>query len=182
MGKMELSKCEKEVMEILYSAEMELNLEEIKGTVNTRYKHEWKRQTVATFVDRLTKKGWLSKEKKGKCYYYKPARTKHELKIRPSYYAAVANAEYAKARLEELKRIQSGGWISCSEQPLKEDSYIVAWIPENLEVRCDRPHYYGIFDYENGDWNIDVPDSFKNIGIIMLAYRPLPEPYRSKGE
>lgn len=28
MGKMELSKCEKEVMEILYSAEMELNMQQ----------------------------------------------------------------------------------------------------------------------------------------------------------
>lgn len=83
---------------------------------------------------------------------------------------------------EDIRVDENEGWIPCSSEPTEEGSYIVAWVPEHLEVRCDSPHYYGIFEYENGEWSIDVPNGYKNIGIVMLAYRPLPQPYQPKGE
>ena len=40
----------------------------------------WKKTTIATFLTRLTEKGALSAEKKGKLYYYTPRITEKEYK------------------------------------------------------------------------------------------------------
>lgn len=66
---LDLSKCEKEIMAVIYRGG-EIDTNDVRGRVNADYKHEWKIQTVHSFLCRLTEKGWLAKCKKdGKCYY-----------------------------------------------------------------------------------------------------------------
>lgn len=66
-----LSVCEEEVyLEICWMSEPPA-LEDVRSAVN-RLGHEWKPQTVSTFLNRLVKKRYLSMWKKGRYYYYKP--------------------------------------------------------------------------------------------------------------
>lgn len=76
MGRMskatELSKCEEQVLSVIWSAEEKLALNEIRDRVNTRYGHEWKPQTVSTFLVRMVKKGILNAERSGRYILYTP--------------------------------------------------------------------------------------------------------------
>ena len=51
---------------------------EVQERVNKKFNHEWKPQSVSTFLTRLVKKGWLNAYKKGKVYYYQPIFSKDE--------------------------------------------------------------------------------------------------------
>ena len=67
-----ISKCEEEVfLSIFRLSHDDAALQQVMGTVNEKFKHEWKPQTVSTFLTRLIKKGYLRMERKGRyCYYY----------------------------------------------------------------------------------------------------------------
>lgn len=56
---MKLSKCEQEVMSVIYNLDKTVNFNEIWQAVNTQLTKKWKLQTVSTFVARLVKKGYL---------------------------------------------------------------------------------------------------------------------------
>ena len=71
-------------------------------------------------------------------------------------------------------------WHRPDEIPDTEDSYIVAWLLKGKHSRADTPHYYAIWNYEDGEWQIDMPNVFDGKEIILLAWMELPEPY--KGE
>ena len=70
---MRLSKCEEQVMSIIWSTEEELDLMQTLERVNEKYGHEWKSQTVSTFLVRLVKKNYLIPRKQGRYTYYRPA-------------------------------------------------------------------------------------------------------------
>lgn len=76
-------------------------------------------------------------------------------------------------------RTEHPKWIPYWERLPEEDvddSYLIAWVPSN--AKCDHPHYYQVADWEDGDWtNIDFGD-FEE--IIILAWMPLPEPYKEE--
>ena len=50
--KMELTKCESQVMMIIWSTDYDMALPEIMDLVNHRYQKSWKPQTVSTFLTR----------------------------------------------------------------------------------------------------------------------------------
>lgn len=77
---------------------------------------------------------------------------------------------------------KNNGWIPVSEPPKEDDTYIVAWVPLVYPVSKGLTHYYGLFDYdsETDDWSIDVPDNYKENGIEILAWKPLPAPYKNE--
>lgn len=67
-----LSRSEKEVLSIIYESEQKLNLQEIMELVNEKYNHQWKPQTVSTFLSRTVHKGYLESKREGRHVYYNP--------------------------------------------------------------------------------------------------------------
>ena len=82
-----LSKCEEEVLLIIYSLD-EAPLNMVNARANKKYAHEWKPQTVSTFLSRLVRKGYLTTKRKGRFTYY---------------YPAIPRDTYCKKQVEELK-------------------------------------------------------------------------------
>lgn len=85
---MRLSKCEEQVMSVIWNAENELDLMNTLERVNEKYEHEWRPQTVSTFLARLVKKNYLITRKQGRYTYYRPV---------------VAKEDYKRAAVEELE-------------------------------------------------------------------------------
>ena len=66
-----ISECEEQVMICIWRSKDAPNLQMALKDANARFGHEWKPQTVSTFLTRLIKKGYLRMERKGRyCYYY----------------------------------------------------------------------------------------------------------------
>lgn len=84
-----LSSCEEEVFVCVCRACEPPALEDVRSVVNLSKGHDWKPQTVSTFLQRTVKKGYLKMERKGRYCYYYPL-----LDLR----------EYQKMRLLEMKR------------------------------------------------------------------------------
>lgn len=88
--KSKLSECEKMIMSILYSAEKDLDLAAITEKSKERFKKDWKLQTVATFMSRLQKKGYIS--------VYRIDRYSH-------YHPEIEIEEYNQMVLEEVREL-----------------------------------------------------------------------------
>lgn len=73
-----LPRCEQQVLSIIYSASQPLALQETMNAANDKFKHNWKPQTVSTFLRRLVMKGYLSATRKGRYTYYAPVKDKKE--------------------------------------------------------------------------------------------------------
>lgn len=84
--------------------------------------------------------------------------------------------------LEESKTRDKKVWHRPDEIPDTEDCYIVAWLPKVGQCKADSPHYYAIWSYEDGEWQIYVPNDFTGKEIILLAWTELPEPYHKECE
>lgn len=67
-----ISECEEQVMIVVWNSEKTPDLSATMRAVNKRFGHEWKPQTVSTFLHRLVEKGYLSMERKGRYCYYTP--------------------------------------------------------------------------------------------------------------
>lgn len=67
-----LSECEEQVMIVIWNSKEAPDLQMALKDVNVRFEHEWKPQTVSTFLARLVKKGYLSMERRGRYCYYTP--------------------------------------------------------------------------------------------------------------
>lgn len=68
----ELSKCEEQVMSVIWASEKALDLQPIIAEVNEHFNHEWASQTVSTYLQCLCKKGYLRMERNGRYKYYYP--------------------------------------------------------------------------------------------------------------
>lgn len=73
-----LSECEEQVMYIIWECTAAPDLRTVMGMVNIKYGHDWKPQTVSTFMARLRKKGYLSIARKGRFMFYTPLIAKTE--------------------------------------------------------------------------------------------------------
>lgn len=67
-----ISECEEMIMKVLWEAEKDLDLVEVTEGVSSRYGKQWKLQTVATFMTRLKRKGWIDIYKEKRYSYYHP--------------------------------------------------------------------------------------------------------------
>lgn len=69
--------------------------------------------------------------------------------------------------------VGTNGWIPCSERlPEEYGDYLVCW------TDITRGQYYEIVEYEpNNGWIGDIPQSFEG-KYSVIAWRPLPEPYK----
>ena len=70
-----LTKCEAQVMEIILSTGEHYCMQEILEIINTKYKKDWKAQTVSTFLARLVKKSYLTMKREGRTFFYYPTIT-----------------------------------------------------------------------------------------------------------
>ena len=74
----EMSETEMEIMEVLWSSGIAKTPTEILEYFNVNKSRNWKRQTISTFLMRLSEKGMLSSKKEGRTVYYTPAITQKE--------------------------------------------------------------------------------------------------------
>lgn len=70
MNNIMLSECEEMVMKCAWDSEGAPSVKQLVHDVNVRYGKEWKLQTVATFVSRLVKKGYLKMHRAGRNVSY----------------------------------------------------------------------------------------------------------------
>lgn len=90
------------------------------------------------------------------------------------------NKQYSAADklLPIIEEAGKNDWIPCSERlPEKYDSYLVMW-----KDLATNKNYYEIVEYDPDDeelWIGDIPQAGL-LGYEILAWMPLPEPY--KGE
>ena len=74
MGKEKISPAEMELMAILWQTEKWVNAAELSELLQ----NEWKYTTIATFLSRLKKKGFLTSKKEGNVNYFRPSMTKEQ--------------------------------------------------------------------------------------------------------
>ena len=95
-----------------------------------------------------------------------------------------ANTIACDIAISALEKQLNGGWISVSERlPEEFGCYLVAWRPLNLTAEDiikntgTVPHYYEILTFYNAfvdGWDdIEQCDEYE-----ILAWQPLPEPYK----
>lgn len=100
-----ISEAELEIMKVLWEENKPLTSLDIGKAVE---EHGWKKTTIATFLTRLTEKGAISAEKRGKLYYYTPVidsikyrKSKTDSLIQNFYHGSVK--EFAASLFEENK-------------------------------------------------------------------------------
>ncbi len=67
-----ITRCEEEVFLVIFQLGEKSLLQTILSEVNKKYKHEWRSQTVSTFLSRLVGKGYLTMERFGRKMCYIP--------------------------------------------------------------------------------------------------------------
>ena len=82
--------------------------------------------------------------------------------------------------VDYLKRIYgaeeyNGGWIPCSDGlPEEYGDYLVWW------TDITRKQYYEIVEYEpNNGWIGEIPQAVEGI-YSVIAWQPLPEPFKER--
>ncbi len=98
-----ISEAELEIMKVLWNSKEPVTSLDIGEAVE---EHGWKKTTIATFLTRLTEKGAVSAEKKGKLYYYSPLvdakeyrKSKTDSLIKNLYHGSIK--EFAAALFED---------------------------------------------------------------------------------
>ena len=93
--------------------------------------------------------------------------------------------------MDKLEQQLTNGWIPVSERLPKEyGTYMVAWRPINMtetdvkaKTRSQIAHFYEILEYDPEDetgWLETIEQSQGSYEI--LAWQPLPEPYKEVAE
>ncbi len=77
----EISVCEKMIMKVLWDAEEDLDLITVTARVKEEFGKVWKLQTVATFMTRLQKKGYINIYRIGRYSHYHPIVAKNDFKM-----------------------------------------------------------------------------------------------------
>ena len=73
-----LSECELLVLDVIWKSDELMTIQEIAEKVNHIHHKDWQVRTVSVFLHRITKKGYLTLERKGRTYYYHPVMTEEE--------------------------------------------------------------------------------------------------------
>lgn len=92
----------------------DLDLETVTVKLEEKFGKTWKLQTVATFMTRLQKKGFVS--------IYKVGRYSH-------YHPEIEWKDYAEMRIDEMVQVLFGGKLD------RLQGFIEARLPGNVEVK-----------------------------------------------
>ena len=77
--------------------------------------------------------------------------------------------------VQEVAEEYNNGWIPCSEQLPKKDGFYLATL--DGEIAGEEKPFSGLEEFENGKW-VDDEEDYQ----CVLAWQPLPEPYKPEGE
>lgn len=116
-----MSETEAEIMEVLWSSEAPMSASELIDYFAENHGKVWKAPTLATFLARLSQKGLVESEKRGRVPYYRPLRTR---------------AEYSSDMAREVLDTMYGGSIGnffaalCGDTPLSQEDRreLKAWL------------------------------------------------------
>ena len=67
-----LTDSEELVLEIIFSNDEDMSLQEVKEACNRKNDKNWAPQTVSTFLARIVRKGYLESYRQGRVFFYKP--------------------------------------------------------------------------------------------------------------
>lgn len=94
MANCELTKSEKEIMNIIWDAQSPLMIQEILDEVKKRYDKEWRPQTLSSFLRSLVGKGLLDYHRKNMFSFY---------------WSCMSRKEYASCMQKQLLEEWFGG-------------------------------------------------------------------------
>lgn len=116
-----MSETEAEIMEVLWGAGEPMSAAQLMDYFAEKHGKVWKAPTLATFLARLTQKGLVESERRGRVPYYLPAKTRAE------YSAGLAR--------EVLDTLYDGSVTNffaalCGDTPLSEEDRreLRAWL------------------------------------------------------
>ncbi len=78
--KEELSACEAPIMKLIWEAEPDISIPELIRQLNVQYGKEYARTTVVTFLTRLTGKGYITTQRRGRISYARALKSEQEYK------------------------------------------------------------------------------------------------------
>lgn len=92
--------------------------------------------------------------------------------------------------ISALTQQLNNGWIPVSEPPSEYGTYMVAWRPINMtegdvktRTRSKITHFYEILEYDPEDESGWIETIKQSEGAYeILAWQPLPEPYKEASE
>lgn len=88
--------------------------------------------------------------------------------VKNGYRFALRHLKYAPT----VEERQHGEWIPCSERLPEENGRFLAFLP-------DRNGTFMCADFLKGQW---YPDDYECTSDRVIAWMPLPEPYKKEGE
>ncbi len=116
-----LSETEYEIMEVLWKAKAPMSAAQLSAYFSEHYGKEWKATTQATFLSRLTQKGMIVSERKGRVPYYRPIKSQKEYEqdgaqgiLDSLYDGSIRNffaALYGGGRMSEEERDSLKEWL-----------------------------------------------------------------------
>lgn len=74
----DLSKCEKMIMRVIWDADTDISIQELRNNVKSQFDKDYARSTITTLVKRLKVKGFITTYHQGKCAYIKPQISREE--------------------------------------------------------------------------------------------------------
>lgn len=82
-------------------------------------------------------------------------------------------AEWLKELKQLRKQTKTGRWITVSERLPEENYAVLVWCPERKNIYCAY--------LEEGQWWI-FGAYFEKVKLEVIAWQPLPEPYKIKSD
>ncbi len=70
MEQKKLSECEAVIMRILWEEDCDMSMRELMDEAADKYGKVWAKQTVTTFLKRMTESGYVSMYREGRVFYY----------------------------------------------------------------------------------------------------------------
>ncbi len=118
-----MSETEAEIMEVLWSAEEPMSASRLIDYFAENHGKVWKAPTLATFLARLTQKGLVESERRGRVVYYFPLKSR---------------AEYSQDQAREVLDTMYGGSVTrffaalCGDTPLSDEdkAELRKWLDE----------------------------------------------------
>jgi predicted transcriptional regulator len=114
-----LSSAQLEIMEIIWSQPTPISAVQIEEHLSGSV--EWKRQTLLTFLERMTRKGFLLKEKQGKECFYTPLVSREDYvkyetndfmeKFHKNSFAGFMNALFSDGRVNKEDIAEIEKWL-----------------------------------------------------------------------
>lgn len=119
----EVSETELEIIEVLWQEDGPRTFAWLLDHFNDNYEKQWRRQTLSTYLLRLSKKGLVSSQNIGRTSEYRPAMTRNEYEHAKAQ--SVLNSSYSGSIRNFMTALYDGKSVSP-----KEMSELKHWLAE----------------------------------------------------